>query len=186
MKYLHLALVCLAATLLVGCKSTNMIRAYKAPPQPLSRDAKVFIGLRPDAYDEPGSGMLAIKTLQKAFEQYARTELAEEPIPAWKDLTNAVAAKCTYLLDTTIVKWEEEPTEWTGKSDVLDMKLRLLQVPDGKVVSEAEFEAKSKWATFGGDRVEHLLAPLASGWVRALYEGGEFVAPGAKTGEKPK
>ncbi len=187
MKTILCPLGLLAATVLVGCKSTYQVQSYQPPPKPLSRDAAVYIAVRPDAYDEPGSGMLAVKTLQKAFDLYAaRTQLSDSPVPVAADLTNAAAAKCTYLLDPTIVKWEEEPTEWTGKPDVLEMKLQVLQVPDGAMLSTTVFSAKSKWMTFGGDHVEHLLQPFATNWVRALYEGVDFQPPGPKPKEKSK
>lgn len=187
MKTLNCSLILIAATLLVGCKSAYQIQSYQPPPKLLSRDAAVFIGVRPDAYDEPGSGLMAVKTLQNAFQFYAaRTQLSGSPVPVEADLTNAAAANCAYLLDPTIIKWEEEPTEWTGKPDVLEMKVQLLQVPDGTVVSAAAFSAKSKWMTLGGDHVEHLLQPLATNWVRSLYEGGEFQAPGATQKAKTK
>lgn len=184
--YTYLTLV-LVATVLVGCKSTSQIQSYQPPPKPLSREAGVFMAVRGDAYDEPGSGMLAVKTLQKAFDGYAsRTQLSGAPVSVAADLTNAAAAKCAYLVDPTIVKWEEEPTEWTGKPDVLEMKVQLLQVPEGTVLSSAVFNAKSKWMTLGGDHVEHLLQPFATNWVRALYEGVDFQPPGVKPKDKTK
>ena len=131
--------------------------------------------------------MLAAKTLQNAFQTYAtRTQLSGSPVPVSVDITNAAATNCAYLVDPTIVKWEEEPAEWTGKPDVLEMKLQLLQVPDGAVVSSAVFSAKSKWLTLGGDHVEHLLQPFAANWVRALYDGGDFELPGPRPQEKAK
>ncbi len=138
----------------------------------------VFIIVPPDAYDEPGSGRKCADTLLEAFRPHAnRVKLSDEAATLSVHLTNAATQRFTYVLDTKIYKWEEEPTEWSGKPDILDIGLRLLQTPDGKVVSETRFGGKSKWATLGGDHVEDLLKPLANDWVRAMYEGTDFKLP---------
>ncbi|MEW6302192.1 MAG: DUF4823 domain-containing protein [Verrucomicrobiota bacterium] len=168
----------LAASILCGCKSTFTVENYRAPASRIRPDHGVFIVVPPDAFDEPGSGRLCAVTLEEALLRHAkRVELARGVAPLSVHLTNAAAQGFTYVLDTRIHHWEEEPTEWTGKPDFLDLTLRLLQTPDGEIVTEAKFFARSKWASFGGDHVEHLLKPFADEWARAIYEGTEFKTP---------
>jgi len=135
----------------------------------------------PDAYDEPGSGKKCAETLFEAFKPHAnRLKLSDEVATLSIQVRNAGNEGFVYVLYPKMYKWEAEPTEWTGKPDILDIGLRLLQTPAGKVVSETRFDGKSKWATLGGDHVEHLLKPLADEWVRAMYEGTEFNGPPAR------
>lgn len=168
----------MASTLLVGCKSTLHIQGYRAPTNRLDPHGAVFIIVPPDAYDEPGSGMACARTFLEAFRPFAdRIRLSDEVAILGVQLTNAADQGFSYVLNTTIYRWEEEPTEWTGKPDRLDIEVRILQAADGRTVSETRFDGKSKWATFGGDHVEDLLRPLAQDWVRAMYEGTEFKEP---------
>lgn len=185
MKTLQWVVLLMAASSLVGCKATFHVQNYQAPANKIRPDDAIFIIVPPDAYDEPRSGQICADTLQEAFRPYAnRIKQSDEVASLSVYLTNAADQGFTYLLDSKIYRWEEEPTEWTGKSDFLDICLRLLHTPDGVVVSETRFDGKSKWATFGGDHVEHLLNPLASEWVRAMYEGTDFKAPTPETQKK--
>jgi len=168
----------IASTLLAGCKSTLQIQSYHPPANRLDPHGGVFIIVPPDAYDEPGSGMACATTFLEAFRPFAdRIKLSDEVAILGVHLTNAAAQGFSYVLDTKIYRWEEEPTEWTGKPDSLDVGVRLLQAADGRTASETRFDGKSKWATFGGDHVADLLRPLAQDWVRAMYEGAEFREP---------
>ncbi|MCB1125815.1 MAG: DUF4823 domain-containing protein [Verrucomicrobiae bacterium] len=170
--------IAVAATPLVGCKSTYHVQQYQAPGSLLRPEEGVFIIVPPDAYDEPGSGLKCAETLLEAFRPHCqRLTLSDEVTVLGTHLTNAIHQGFTYVLESDVFSWEEEPTEWTGKSDFLNIELRLLSPPDGRVVSKARFDARSKWATFGGDHVEDLLKPFANAWVGALYEGTPFAEP---------
>lgn len=178
MKTFHGVMLVMVLSLLVGCKSTLHIQSYHPPANRLDPRGGVFIIVPPDAYDEPGSGRACATTFLEAFRPYAdRIRLSDEVAILGVQLTNAADHGFSYVLDTKIYRWEEEPTEWTGKPDRLDIGVRLLQPADGSTVSETRFDGKSKWATFGGDHVVDLLRPLAQDWVRAMYEGAEFREP---------
>lgn len=178
MKTLKYLLLLLTVSVLTGCKSTYQLQTFQAPKAHIPPNAGILIIVPPNADDEPDSGRLAATTLQTAFATHAaRVQLSAAVAPLQADLANAAAAGLTYVVEPTLHRWEEEPTEWNGKSDILDIGLRLLQSPDGAVVSAVRFGGKSKWMTFGGDHVEHLFAPLAAEWVRVLYEGGDFKLP---------
>ena len=184
MKFFQCVCLVVVASILVGCKSTLRVQSYQAPAAKLRSEGAVFIVVPQDAYDEPGSGKKCADTMLEAFRPYAsRLKLSDEVATLGVHLTNSLARGFTYVLDTKINRWEEEPTEWTGKPDSLDLEMHLLQTQDGMVVSATHFDGKSKWATFGGDHVEHLLKPLADGWVRAMYEGTDFnvATPNNKT-----
>lgn len=185
MKTIKAILILIAVATLMGCKSSYSVQSYKAPVNRPKPEEAVYIVVPPDAYDEPGSGLVAANTLRLTFSTHAsRIELSKQTTAPDAHLTTAAAGGFTYVLDTTIHSWEEEPTEWTGKSDQVDMTLRLLHAPDGAVTSETRVRGNSKWMTFGGDHVEDLLNPLASGWVQAIYEGTDFKGPGPATKAK--
>lgn len=177
MRTLKNVVLVFAALWLVGCQSTLKVVSYQAPPDRLRPEDGILIMIPPDAPDEPGSGEKCARTLVDAFRQYCqRLKLSDEIAGLDIQIKKASSEGFVYVLDTTMHKWEEEPTEWTGMPDTLDVELRIYRSSDGGLETQTRLNGKSKWATFGGDQVEHLLKPLAEGWVKSLYEGGEFSA----------
>src|SRR6185436_8668898 len=112
MKTLQYLLLTIGASGLLGCKSTFHVQSYQAPATSLRPEHAVFIIVPPDAYDEPGSGRKCADTLQEAFKPFAsRLKESEETASLDVHLTNAATHGFTYVLDTKIYRWEEEPTE---------------------------------------------------------------------------
>jgi hypothetical protein len=178
MKALKSIALALVAVWLVGCQSTLRVVNYQPPKEKLKPSDGILIVVPPDAWDEPGSGEKCAKTMVEAFRQYCqRMKLSDEIADLDIQIKKAADEGFVYVLESQLHKWEEEPTEWTGEPDAMDVELRIYQSRDGGLVTQTRLNGKSKWATFGGDQVEHLLKPLAERWVRSLYEGGEFSSP---------
>lgn len=84
-------------------------------------------------------------------------------------LATAKAGSYTYLLYPEILHWEDRATEWSGKSDIVSVKVSLVGTEAGKVLDSAVVGGKSSWWTFGGDRPEHLLPKPLSDYAASLF-----------------
>ncbi|MBQ4488863.1 MAG: DUF4823 domain-containing protein [Ruminobacter sp.] len=63
-----------------------------------------------------------------------------------------------YLIFGNINNWEDHATEWNGIPDRINIDIKLYDVASGNVLAEEHFMSSSKWATFGGDHPQDLLA----------------------------
>jgi hypothetical protein len=66
--------------------------------------------------------------------------------------------------------WEDRATEWSGKSDRLEIQLVIFNVHTGDELANATLTGKSKWATFGGDHPQDLLENPILEYVASLYK----------------
>ena len=67
-----------------------------------------------------------------------------------------------YLIFAKINNWEDHATEWNGVPDRININIKLYEIATKKVLAEEHFKSTSKWATFGGDHPQDMLAqPLS-------------------------
>ena len=160
----------LAGIAMCGCQSVHNLSNAQPLAVPLRPDEAIFIIVPKDAPDEPGSGRSAATALQSMFQDYAqRIKLSDEIATTETHLNSARAGGFSFLVEPLVWEWKEEPTEWSGVSDKLDVTLRLLRVSTGEVAATARIKSKSTFWTLGGDKVEHLLIASGKTWVQSLY-----------------
>lgn len=84
-----------------------------------------------------------------------------ETLKAVQDMTSALdsakSKKVDYLVYPEILHWEDRSTEWSGKSDLVTIKIQILDVKSGETISAATIDGKSGLWTFGGDHPQDLL-----------------------------
>lgn len=68
-----------------------------------------------------------------------------------------------------ILHWEERATEWSGKPDRIEIQIIIYDLSTKKQIVNSTYTGKSKWATFGGDHPQDLLAEPTQTFVDALY-----------------
>lgn len=73
------------------------------------------------------------------------------------------------IIKPEILMWEDRVTEWSGKSDLLEIRL-VVSDAAGKVIDDRTIHAKSKWATFGGDHPQEMLTDLFRSWADQVFE----------------
>ena len=76
----------------------------------------------------------------------------------------------------TILEWEDRATEWSGLPDRIKVELRTID-PAGQPRDATIVSGSSKWATFGGDHPQDMLAPALTPWGTQLKSS---VLPPAK------
>jgi len=105
-----------------------------------------------------------------AFSAHARVVRGAQSVQTLaENLSNAGRLDFTYLVQPTILHWEERATEWSGKPDRISIRLELVEVSDGEVLDATVISGKSKWATFGGDHPQELLPVPLKKYVDALF-----------------
>ena len=148
----------------------------------LRTNATALVALPEDGHFEeityPGSGRKAALAVSAAFARHLqRVDIM--PVTATLDvqLAKARAAKSDYLIVPTVVHWEDRATEWSGRSDRIEIEVRTLDAPSGDTLALGSVKGKSKWATFGGDVPEDLLAAPLNAYVGWLFSPEDTPAP---------
>ena len=176
MKKLGLVLFML---FVIGCVHTYDI---KTPPSVagavlLSTDAGFYVAVPADGrFGEkvyPGSGQTTAASISFALSaMVTRLEVGDVVETRAQALGVAKERNLDYVFESTILHWEDRATEWSGKRDKVSIRVQVVDVSTGNVVSSAAIQGKSKWATFGGDHPQELLQRPLSEYVASLFEGG--------------
>lgn len=162
-----IVLVLAVAFALAGCVSKYKPIETDAPASTLSSDASFYV-MQPDdgKYGNkpyPGSGEKTANAIQSALTTRAgRVIKASNPEELEAALSTAREKNLDYVLQTRILNWEDRATTWSGIPDKLSLTFEVYDAATGEKVASHTSKASSKWATWGGDRVEDLL-PLPIG-----------------------
>ena len=68
-----------------------------------------------------------------------------------------------------ILHWKDRATEWSGIPDKIEVKLSVYESNSEKELASTVLSGKSKWATFGGDHPQDLLAEPLNKYIGTLY-----------------
>ena len=158
-----------AGVLLLGCAHSYEMRSQggEIPETRLPRTASFFVGVSEDGRFEAqaysGSGLMTTQAVVTALSAHARiVRAARAPASIEENLAAARSEHLQYLVQPTILHWEERATEWSGKPDRISVRLELIAVSSKETLDSTVLSGKSKWATFGGDHPQELLPePLA-------------------------
>ncbi len=159
-----------------GCSSsTKVSRAEgltKAPT--LDRQGAVYVMVPANGVyggaEYKGSGGFTSQAIRNAFTPFAsRVDIAEVVEPNSAAMLRAKSGRYQYLVDAAILHWEDRNTEWSGKPDVIGVRITLFDVASARSIDVVQLDAKSKWATLGGDHPQDLLADPINAYVASLY-----------------
>ncbi|MGV3774682.1 MAG: DUF4823 domain-containing protein [Verrucomicrobiales bacterium] len=137
---------------------------YVAVPEQLGRDGE-------RAYR--GSDFQTAAACAEAFNNYSEVVLGRTPENLEAAMQSAQAANCAYLVKPEIRIWEDNPTEWTGERDDLEIDVETFEVSTRKTVARAILKGKSRIMTFG-DKPEGMLNGFFEPHAAKLF--GEQVA----------
>jgi hypothetical protein len=108
-----------------------------------------------------------------AFKKYGAVTLGHEPEPLDKAFASAEAARCSYMVKPSIRMWEDNPTEWNGEPDDLEIELEVFEVGSKESLSRVSLKGKSKVATFG-DKPEDMLPGFFDEYAAELFGDTTF------------
>ena len=170
-----IAAICLGAGVLAGCADTHeLIRSSQTPGPVMRPTDSVYVAVPKDgAYGSAtyrGSGATTAGEFVSAFGKRLRRVEGAHEYQSFEDaLKTARSGGFTYLVFPTILHWEDRATEWSGKSDRVEVKVELVEVGSGRTVDSTLIKGKSKWATLGGDHPQDLLPKPIDEFVAALF-----------------
>lgn len=168
-KYLFIPLI----LFVTGCASTYKHRELQPVEAKLDKMKGVIISLpKAGRYGDihyQNSGIMTAGAIKAAFSKHASKV----------DLVNNCNAEiCLNSIDTEIygyyvmpkiLHWEERATEWSGKSDRIEVQIVIYDAITKKELANSSYTGKSKWATFGGDHPQDLLPDPTNEYVNGLY-----------------
>jgi hypothetical protein len=122
---------------------------------------------RPRTY--VGSGAWTLSAIESALSNAGatvKTGSQTESVDA--ALVSARAAGADILVYPEITNWEDRATEWSGLPDRINLHMRIFDAEKGALLDSQNIDAKSRWATLGGDHPQDLLPGLMSKWVESI------------------
>ncbi|MBV1913834.1 MAG: DUF4823 domain-containing protein [Pseudomonadales bacterium] len=117
----------------------------------------------------PNSGKMTANAVRAAFAKNAnKADLAKD----CKDeecLSKIDVEKYGYFVKPVILNWEDRATEWTGKSDRIEIQIVIFDAITKQELANSSYSGKSQWATLGGDHPQDLLPEPTNNYVDSLY-----------------
>ena len=170
MKYL-LSIAFLAIT---GCTASYQQSHVTEVTEKLDPNRGVYIITPEDGwYMDQGyrsSGKMTANAVKSAFINHASRVVVTDDCSSIECVTDIDASEFGYIIEPSILHWEDRATEWSGKSDRLEIQLVVYDVATSDELANATLTGKSKWATFGGDHPQDLLQAPIEKYVDSLYE----------------
>jgi len=167
---IYLSFVLLAA--MSGCTATYKKNDLTTPTVKLERGKSVAIATPADGSyggdDYPSSGKTTALEVRKSFSLFSNSISI---VDNCKDIVclKGGQSPSDYYVIPEILHWEERATEWSGKPDVIEVKMSVYDNGASKPLASTIIYGKSKWATFGGDHPQDLLDTPVSSFVNSLY-----------------
>lgn len=163
-----------AFTLISGCSSTYEQKSMVAPSVKLNPGQGVLVSVPADGKYETklysGSGQMTADAVSAAFQKHAKTVDVTSKCHGANCLTQIDASKYGYYVQPDILHWEDRATEWSGRSDRVEIKIIVFDAKTRKELANTSFTGKSKWMTFGGDHPQDLLPEPTGQYVDSLYQ----------------
>jgi Domain of unknown function (DUF4823) len=171
---MHRVLIGLVALMIGGCADTHELIRNQAAVAPLSRQASAYVAVPADgSYGDrvyQGSGQQTAQAVADAFAPYLRQISVAETHESLEDAERSASDRdLDYVLYPEILHWEDRATEWSGKPDLISVRISVVQAESGTVLDSSIIKGKSKWATWGGDHPQDLLPPALEEYSAALF-----------------
>ena len=140
----------------------------------LSRTANIVVAVEGDGryanIVTQGSGAKTRDAMSAAISKYASNVSSITGFVSEKEArADAQRRGADYLVYLRILNWEERQTVWSGRPDRLESEIRLVDAKSSKVLESIIIRGNSKWATLGGDHVDHLLSKPFSSYAASLF-----------------
>lgn len=166
--------ILMLAILLSGCTATYNINRGNDEGVQLNTTKGVYIIVPKDGrYGDilySNSGQMTASVIETEFSKYATHVNISRKCTLDSCLMTLKDSDYGYLVEPIILHWEDRATEWSGKPDIISVKISVYELSSGDRLSQVILEGKSKWATFGGDHPQDLLSEPVSNYIKSLYD----------------
>jgi hypothetical protein len=172
------ALFFVVLTTLCGCSTKQTITHIKTPLTPLSIGKTIYVSVpetkgRDEDRTYEASDFQTATACAGAFRKYGAITMGKQPETETIAIASAQAAGAFYLVKPTIRMWEDNPTEWSGEPDDLEIEIEVFEVSKKESLARANLKGKSKWATFG-DHPEDMLPGYIEPYAAELFGDTSF------------
>lgn len=162
------------AILAGGCVSTFEHRELKSVSVALDSTKGVLISTPKDGWYENkqyrNSGVMTASAIRSAFSRHASRVDVVDTCHGVDCLASIDIEEFGYYVKPEILHWEDRATEWSGKRDRVEIRLAIFDAVTEAELASSSYVGKSKWATFGGDHPQDLLAEPTNKYVSDLYQ----------------
>ena len=160
---------------LSGCKTKQSIDRLGPKKATLIPASRIYVAIpeKPGRDEErvyEASHFRTAEACAKAFRQYGKVKLGRHPETWQEALTSARNEGCNYLVKPEIRVWEDNPTEWTGERDELEVDVEIIKTATGETVSRDLLKGRSRWMTLG-DKPERMLEGFFEPLAAELFKG---------------
>lgn len=164
-----------AALLLAACADSHRLMRGDGPQGiHLNTSDSLFIAVPDDgsygAETYKGSGQSTAQVLYSAFAKHTHSAKVAHSTQSFDDArATAKSDGQKYLIYPTILHWEDRATEWSMIPDKIEVKVEVVEVSTGNVLSAVVIAAKSGVATLGGNHPQDLLPEPIEEYAASLY-----------------
>lgn len=159
---------------LSGCADSHRWTPQQNGSARITSSERIFITTPADGdYGDTvysGSGRNTTKIIYNAASAKSRLVRIGGVAANYEDaIAQAQGAGQDILIFPTILHWEDRATEWSMIPDKVEVKVEVIQVNSGQVISSGIIKGSSGLATLGGDHPQDLLPEPVAEFVSALF-----------------
>ena len=163
-----------AIIFLSGCSSSYKYNEYQSPEVKLAQNVGVLISTPENGWyaktEYKNSGRMTANVIRSAFVKNTQRVAITNDCKG-KDCLNSIdSTKYGYYVEPIILHWEDRATEWSGKSDKVEIQIITYDAISKKEIANTTYSGKSKFMTFGGDHPQDLLEEPTYKYVETLYK----------------
>ncbi|MCL1056452.1 DUF4823 domain-containing protein [Shewanella gelidimarina] len=163
-----------ALLVLGGCSSSYQHNEFQKPEVKLDRSVGVLISTPENGWysdrEYNNSGRMTANAVRNSFSKNSRKVAITTKCKGESCLDTVDANIYGYYVQPIILHWEDRATEWSGKSDKLEIQIITYDTKTKKEIGNSTYSGKSKWASFGGDHPQDLLEEPTNAYVESLYK----------------
>ncbi|MCH1920902.1 DUF4823 domain-containing protein [Shewanella sp. A3A] len=170
-----LLVVALTVLFLCGCAdTTNITQNVAAQKISIPENSTAYIALPRDgsygSTNYTGSGSSVANIIRAALLKHlVDVEVARDYQSYQQALDTSSMRKVDLMVYPSILHWEDRATEWSAIPDRVSVKIVIVSMASGKVISSVTIDGKSGVATFGGDHPQDLLPEPVATYVDSLF-----------------
>lgn len=163
-----------AAILTISCASTYEHTELQSVSAALDSAQGVLISTPKDGWyadkEYRNSGAMTANAIRAAFSKHASKVEVVNTCHGDDCLSSIDIERFGYYVKPEILQWEDRATEWSGKKDIIEIQLAVYDAVTKQELANSTYTGKSKWASFGGDHPQDLLAEPTNEYVSGLYK----------------
>jgi hypothetical protein len=159
---------------LSGCADSHRWSPQQNGSARITASERIFVTTPADGeYGDnvySGSGRNTTKIIYNATSAKSRLVRIGGLAENFEDaVAQAQRADQDILIFPTILHWEDRATEWSMIPDKVEIKVEVIRVQTGDVISSGIIKGSSGLATFGGDHPQVLLPEPVTEFVSSLF-----------------